>query len=82
MATERTCAVTTEPLENAVLVEDMGARHGPERRHDRLCASCVVLLISVSQRLEADSTVIIIGEDHLFETINGLAGGGDVSRIG
>ena len=58
-----------EPLEDVVLVEDVGAGHGSERRHGRLCASWVVLLISIGQRLEADGTIVVVlGEHHLFET--------------
>jgi hypothetical protein len=41
--------VAIEPLEEAVLVEDVGAGHCPEcRRHSRLCAGCILLLISRS----------------------------------
>ena len=52
-ATNRTCVVTHKPLKDTVLVEDMGAGHGP-----KLYVSCNVLLITVSQWLEADGTVI------------------------
>jgi len=46
VAIERTGGITIEPLEEAVLMEDVGAGHGPEcRRHSRLCAGCILLLI-------------------------------------
>ena len=58
VATERADGVTMEPLEDAVLVEDMGAENdveseGPQpssRRHRRLLLiiSCVVILLSSS----------------------------------
>jgi hypothetical protein len=44
-ATERADDVTAKPLEDAVLLKDVGAQHGPERRHSRLGASCVVVLM-------------------------------------
>jgi hypothetical protein len=82
VATERTNGVMMEPLEDAVLVEDVGVEHGLERQHGWLCTTCsidvdVVLMISIGQHIEADGTVIVLGEHHLFETHDGLAGGGD-----
>jgi hypothetical protein len=93
VATERADGVAMEPLEDAVLVEDVGAGHGPERRRSchrlRLYMSCCCVLLllirtRIAQSLEADGTVVVRGdggEEHLLEPQDGLVGGGDASTL-
>ena len=46
-----------EPLEDAVLVEDMGAGHGPKHRRSCRVVLLVIRTSDIGQWVEADGTV-------------------------